>query len=84
VYPTQELEDSINNNHPLRMTILVGISFVFLILVFFTYDRFVFTRNLRMLNPVNKTNAIVSSIFPSNVRDRIYADAEEDLKKRGT
>ena len=50
--------------------------FVF-IAVFVLYDLMVQRRNSKVVSKAKKTNAIVSALFPSNVRDRLLRDAEE-------
>ena len=41
------------------------------------YDVYVQRRQDKVLATANKTNAIVKSLFPKNVRDRMMAEAEE-------
>ncbi len=46
------------------------------------FDRFVGRRNRKMLVAMTQTNAIVSSLFPSNVRDRIFAQAKDESDEK--
>ena len=46
-------------------------------LTFFIYDQFVSRRNATVVDAAVKSNAILSSLFPSNVRDRLFGEAEE-------
>ena len=39
-------------------------------------------RNEKIIKTAVRSAAIVSSLFPSNVRDRLYKDIEENEKKR--
>jgi class 3 adenylate cyclase len=48
--------------------------------MFFVYDRLVERRQRVVLRKANQSNAIVSSLFPKNVRERLMAD--EGNKKR--
>ena len=52
--------------------IIVAMTFVFTSLVFLAYDFWVERRQKVVLTSANKSNAIVTSLFPSNVRDRMY------------
>ena len=55
-------------------------------LVFVFYDYTVKRRHDKLLATATRTNAIVASLFPKNVRDRIMEDAEKqaelDVDKR--
>jgi class 3 adenylate cyclase len=48
---------------------------------FFTYDRFVRNRNSKLVYAAARSNAIISSMFPTQVRDRLFAVRDE--KKAG-
>ena len=41
------------------------------------YDWFVRLRNDKVISAAVRSGAIVSSLFPSNVRERLYREAEE-------
>jgi hypothetical protein len=55
--------------------------FLVLLATFATYDRFVSNRNRRLVGTAERSEAIVSSIFPSNVRERLFADDERVPKR---
>ena len=63
---------------------IVVACFVLTTLVFIVYDFMVTLRNKRVMDTAEKTTAIVSSLFPSNVRDRIMEEAGQatDEKKK--
>jgi len=50
------------------------IIFIFTSMVFFGYDCLVERRQRKVLSSAVKNNAIVSSLFPKNVRDRLYQE----------
>jgi hypothetical protein len=60
----------------------VGGLFVFMAAAFFLYDWFVQTRNKKVIRAAARSNAIVSSLFPSNVRDRLLADQDGGHKHK--
>jgi class 3 adenylate cyclase len=49
--------------------------------VFYVYVQYVQRRQNKVMATALRTNAIVSSLFPSNVRDRILKDAEEQVER---
>ena len=55
--------------------------FLFVALTFVFYDRFVQRRNNIVLSAATKSHAILSSLFPSNVRDRLYAERDKQTGK---
>jgi len=76
VYPTQEFRESYNTVKPLAYTLVVVLSFIFTGAMFVIYDILIARRHQRtMLNAV-RTNALVASLFPANVRDRILENAQ--------
>jgi class 3 adenylate cyclase len=54
--------------------------FALMALCFCMYDRFVRRRNAKIVGAAARSNAIVSSLFPKQVRDRMYAEKEEEAK----
>jgi hypothetical protein len=55
--------------------------------VFFAYDKYVQKRNQKVFRQAVKTNAIVSSFFPKQIRDRLFNNPESDegsKKRRGS
>jgi class 3 adenylate cyclase len=50
-------------------------------MVFFVYVQYVHRRQNKVMATALRTNAIVSSLFPSNVRDRILKEAEEQVER---
>jgi class 3 adenylate cyclase len=71
VYPSERFADNYKTNTPVLITVAVAFVFVFTVLVFFIYDRLVEKRQSIILQKATQTSAIVSSLFPENVRDRL-------------
>mmetsp|Transcript_6688 Transcript_6688/g.18715 ORF Transcript_6688/g.18715 Transcript_6688/m.18715 type:complete len:480 (-) Transcript_6688:15-1454(-) len=86
VYPTLELEDDNYSFRPFLITLSVALVFLFSIGMFFVYDRLVERRQKLVMATAMTNLAVVSNLFPKNVRDRVYAAEEEELaaKKAGT
>lgn len=50
---------------------MVSVTFGAIVLVFVVYDILVQRRNTKLINSAAQSNAIVSSMFPSQIRDRL-------------
>jgi Adenylate and Guanylate cyclase catalytic domain len=78
VYPTQALADkylSTGTGDPALFAALAGLIFVFTTLVFVFYDTMVRRRQAKVMASAKRSNDIVSSLFPENVRGRLYERA---------
>lgn len=71
VYPTQTFIDSFTTKTPLKITLTIMAVLVFTIFIFLVYDRLVERRQGVVLAKATQSTAIVSSLFPANVRDRL-------------
>jgi class 3 adenylate cyclase len=76
VYPTKEFEEGYRSNIPLALTAVVGSTFFLMTFAFFLYNWVVQRRNNKVVGEAARSNAIVSSLFPSNVRDRMAAETD--------
>lgn len=76
VYPSQATEDVYVNKSPLLFTIVVIGVFCFTSVVFVVYDTMVAKRQQIVMNRAVASGAIVSSLFPSQVRDELYKEKE--------
>ena len=75
LYPTDALAAQYESYVPTVFTSIVAGTFAMMIVTFFIYDRIVDRRNDKVVDAALRASNIVSSLFPSNVRDRIYAQA---------
>jgi hypothetical protein len=75
-YSSQEYASSVTTSLPGVAVAAVCAIFLFVALTFVFYDRFVQRRNSIVLSAATKSHAILSSLFPSNVRDRLYAERD--------
>ena len=71
IYPTQMFYDQYNTDTPLAITFAIAVVFIFTICMFLLYDRLVEQRQNIVLARAAHSTAIVSSLFPKNVRDRL-------------
>jgi Adenylate and Guanylate cyclase catalytic domain len=76
VYPSDVMKDKFTSKNPALFTIVTILIFAFTSLVFYLYDATVEYRQKSVLKTAVRSTKIVSSLFPSAVRDRLYP-AEE-------
>ena len=82
IYPSQAFEDSFSTNTPVVMTVAVAIVFAFTAFMFVVYDRLVERRQKIVMRKAAQTNAIVTSLFPENVRDRLMEQAAAKMDEK--
>ncbi|CAB9527346.1 Receptor-type guanylate cyclase gcy [Seminavis robusta] len=80
IYPSETLHDKYLTSKPAMYTAVVVLVFVLTTMVFVMYDFFVQLRNRKVVAKAKRSNAIVSALFPKNVRDRIMKEAEEQVE----
>ena len=84
VYPSDEFHNEWDSSLPKVFACVVAATFVLMAVTFFIYDTFTRRRNKKVVKAATKTDKIVSSLFPSNIRDRLLAEEEEDFEKQKT
>lgn len=84
-YPTEEMEDDIKGIVPLLFLFATICIFVLTGVIFLVYDMLVSFRQKKVLKAAEESNAIVSQLFPENVRDRLFKKekGKRDKKKAG-
>lgn len=75
VYPTSDLEEFHQTNEPFIYASVTCLVFLFTTFVFGAYDLRVRRRQAKVMESAVRTNDIVASLFPKNVRDRLYGQA---------
>lgn len=81
VFPSDKYFVANESKTPLYFTMVVASTFFLMAFTFFVYDRFVQRRNIKVLDAAARSNMIVSSLFPSNVRDRLFQNDASASKK---
>lgn len=79
IFPMQELQDDYMTDKPILYTIVVLSVFLVTVFVFVLYDYLVTQRQNKVMLAAKKSNAVVASLFPKNVRERIMQDVEEQI-----
>lgn len=78
IYPSPAFDAKYSSNLPTVFAILVAGIFVLVSALFFAYDRQVRFRNQKVVGAAARSNALVSSLFPSNVRERLLTGQGKD------
>ena len=86
VYPTRAFRDSHVSKTPKVFAVVIAGTFLLMIAVFVIYDLIVQRRNRVLVLNAARSNAIVTSLFPKNIRDRMVAqeETEGDNRKKGS
>jgi hypothetical protein len=83
LYPSETMETDYKTNDPILFTVCAVLIFAFTSAVFIVYDRLVEKRQKTVMTTAVHTSAIVSSLFPATVRDRLFdADNEHDENRK--
>jgi hypothetical protein len=78
IYPSDAMEDVYSTQNPMIFTIAAVMIFVFTSILFISYDKMVERRQTLVMNTAVRTSAIVDSLYPEAVRDKLSVDAEPD------
>jgi hypothetical protein len=78
LYPTGDFVKDYNSSLPFIFSSIVAVLFIILALLFALYDKYVRARNRKVVGAAARTNAIVTSLFPSNVRERLFNEVYSD------
>ncbi|KAL3926267.1 MAG: hypothetical protein SGBAC_013542, partial [Bacillariaceae sp.] len=76
VYPSSQMREEFDSSSPAAYTAAVATIFAFAIAVFVLYDFLVERRQKFLAETAHKSSVIVSGLFPSNVRDRLYEEKQ--------
>ena len=71
LYPSETFEGETNDNLPIIASVASASVFLAIALAFLAYDGFVSKRNSKIVDAAAKSNAIILSLFPAHVRDKL-------------
>ncbi|CAB9509228.1 Receptor-type guanylate cyclase gcy [Seminavis robusta] len=83
IYPSKDWAEVYFSDNAMVYAVLVITCFLITTVLFGIYDFAVQRRQRKVMEAANKTSAIVSSLFPSNVRERLMQElkpSQDDLK----
>lgn len=81
VYPSDMFHEAYHGYIPAIFSAIVAVLFVIMAFLFGIYDRKVHDRNQEVEGAAQRSTAIVSSLFPSTVRDRLFAEKKREQSK---
>jgi hypothetical protein len=84
LYPSSIMENDYRTSDPVVFTVVAVLIFAFTSAVFLVYDQLVERRQKTVMSTAVHTSAIVSSLFPSTVRGRLFATGNEAANDEGT
>eukprot|EP00934_Nitzschia_sp_Nitz4_P002211 Nitzschia sp. Nitz4//scaffold363_size14950//383//8108//NITZ4_008904-RA/size14950-snap-gene-0.0-mRNA-1//1//CDS//3329549257//2211//frame0 len=82
IYPSKDFVSSFDSKNPITYTVSVASIFVFTIVVFLVYDCLVERRQDKVLSTAERSTAIVSSLFPKDVADRLMEVQRQETAKK--
>ena len=83
IYPAESYRQGFIDNQPVIYTV-VGVSAILCAaILFMVYDWFVQQRQKKMMATANRTNAIVNSLFPETVQERLFDKPDVDDGQAG-
>jgi class 3 adenylate cyclase len=74
VYASNDMKERYITNSPIVFSFAVIAIFAFTSFVFYCYDAKVESRQRFVMHTAERSSAIVSSLFPTSVRDRLYTN----------
>ncbi|CAB9502391.1 Receptor-type guanylate cyclase gcy [Seminavis robusta] len=78
VYPSQVMRDDFKSGTAPIAAGIAGGSFVVVLAILYFMDRRMHEKHRQIIKSVEKSNAIIASLFPSNVRDRLFGGGGGD------
>jgi uncharacterized membrane protein YagU involved in acid resistance len=84
IYPSQQFYDRYKTMSPFVDAVTIASLMIFSILIFLIYERLVEYRQKIVLNQALRSTAIVTSLFPKNVQDRLMNQANDSNLSTGT
>jgi CHASE domain len=81
IYPSRAMEDQFASNKPLLYSTAVVLIFLGTTFVFLMFDFAVAIRQRRVAAKARRADALVSSLFPSNVREQLLKDADDHIQR---
>ena len=80
IFPSSTFHSRYKTDTPMIFAVVVAFTFVLVAAVFFIYDQLVQRRNEKIVATAARSSAIVSSMFPDTIRDRLLQENEAKSK----
>jgi len=76
ISPSDEFLQSYQTSDPVVFTIVIGCVFLAVIITFFVYDMYVQRRNDKITETAIRSNQVVTSLFPTELRERLFQSGQ--------
>eukprot|EP00934_Nitzschia_sp_Nitz4_P005403 Nitzschia sp. Nitz4//scaffold296_size27349//382//4345//NITZ4_008196-RA/size27349-snap-gene-0.39-mRNA-1//1//CDS//3329546261//5393//frame0 len=76
IYPSSKFAAVYDSSTPEVFSAVVFGTFFLVLVVFVVYDRLVYQRNIRLVQNAARSNAVVSSLFPAKIREKLLEQQE--------
>jgi hypothetical protein len=80
LYPGDLLKEDTESSLPVLLVSVVAGAFALMLMAFIMFNYFVDRRNKKIAGAAAKFNAVITSLFPDNVRDRLFDHEVSDAK----
>jgi hypothetical protein len=84
LYPGDLLKEDTESSLPVVLVSVVAGAFALMLMAFIMFNYFVDRRNKKIVGAAAKFNAVIASLFPDNVRGRLFNDDVDVAKGRNT
>ena len=74
LYPDYKFASLYFTAMPIVFAVGVAGAFGFMVVVFYVYNLFVFKRNEKLVENAARSNAVITSMFPDNIRNQLIGD----------
>jgi hypothetical protein len=78
IYPTQSMRDEFKSPDAAIAAGVTGAAFIIVLGILYFMDQRMQRKYRRVVKSVEKSNAIIASLFPSNIRDRLFGEGGGD------
>jgi Adenylate and Guanylate cyclase catalytic domain len=82
IYPSTAVEEQNTTTQPIIFAVIMAMLFLAAAIFFLVYDYFVQRRQREAMNEAARSNAIVSSLFPAEIADRLFNNIEQNNNKK--
>jgi hypothetical protein len=83
IYPSSTFTQDYFTAQPAVYASIVALSFFLMAVVIYMYDQMITKRQEKTMRSALRSGALVASLFPENVRERLMDEIDERRKKRG-
>ena len=80
IYPSSKYRQTFKTTRPVIYTCVIALA-VFLTILYLVYDTIVTRRQMKVMESAARSKALVDSLFPENVLDRLMEDANLEGEK---